>query len=508
MLVRTDLCCLLLVILAAVAEAQTPQARADDRAPELPREFRGAWVASVANIDWPSRPGLPTERQQAELLVLLDRAVQLRLNAVVLQVRPAADALYASELEPWSEYLTGEMGRPPVPFYDPLAFAVEEAHRRGLELHAWFNPFRARHSSARSPISPDHLSRTRPGLVKQYGRSLWMDPGEADVRRHSLRVIMDVVRRYDIDGVHIDDYFYPYRERDALGRALAFPDDASWDRYRRAGGRLGREDWRRNNVDLFVEALYTTLKREKPLVRFGISPFGIWRPGYPAGITGLDAYTELYADSRKWVRNGWVDYFVPQLYWPLAQQAQSYPLLLEWWVAQNLKGRHLWPGNFTSRVDTGAAGWHPAEIVSQIEATRAQAGASGNIHFSMRPLLLDRQGIATALESGPYRSPALVPASPWLDRRAPGRPTVRLDAQIPSGRAFRLYLTPAAGERPWLWALQIRTDGQWTTEIVPGWERTVVVGAPNSQLPDRVVITAIDRAGNESTPVVVTGFSR
>ena len=497
-----------LVLATSGAGGQPPADDADDRPPVLQREFRGAWVASVANIDWPSRPGLAAERQQAELLVLLDRAVQLRLNAVVLQVRPAGDALYASELEPWSEYLTGEMGRAPVPWYDPLAFAVEEAHRRGLELHAWFNPFRARHASARSPIAATHLSRTRPGLVKQYGRSLWMDPGEAEVRRHSLRVIMDVVRRYDIDGVHIDDYFYPYRERDSSGRSIGFPDDVSWNRYLRSGGRLSRDDWRRNNVDLFVEALYTSLKREKPRVRFGISPFGIWRPGHPATVTGLDAYTELYADSRKWLRNGWVDYFAPQLYWPIAQQAQSYPLLLEWWVAQNHKGRHLWPGNFTSRVDTALTAWRATEIVRQVDATRGQAGASGNIHFSIRPLLLDREGIATALESGPYREAALVPASGWLDSRPPGRPAARAEPQVAGGRALRVQLAPAPGEQPWLWALRIRTGQEWTTEIMPGWKRTAVIGATAGRLPDRILVTAIDRVGNESPAASVAGLAR
>ena len=488
---------LLSIILPAVAVRAQPAASPGDGGPAITREFRGAWVASVANIDWPSRPGLTSERQQAELLALLDRAAQLRLNAVILQVRPAADALYASRLEPWSEYLTGEMGKAPVPFYDPLAFAVTEAHRRGLELHAWFNPFRARHASARSPVSSDHVSNTRRMLVKAYGRSLWLDPGEPEARQYSLNVIMDVVRRYDIDGVHIDDYFYPYRERDGSGRLITFPDDASWRAYRRSGGRLTRDDWRRRNVDLFVESVYKAMKREKPLVRFGVSPFGIWRPGTPPQVTGLDPYTELYADSRKWLRNGWLDYFAPQLYWPMDQAGQAYPVLLEWWSGQNVKHRHLWPGNFTSRVDSGRTAWLPSEIVRQITATRAQDGATGNIHFSMRALMMDREGIATTLEDGPYREHALVPASTWLDRRAPGRPTLRVDRDSTGSRALRLRVTPAAGETPWLWAVRIRTTGTWAVEIVPGWQRTIVVGSGEGGRPDRVSVSAVDRAGNE-----------
>ncbi|MDP9348286.1 MAG: family 10 glycosylhydrolase, partial [Gemmatimonadota bacterium] len=282
------------------------------------------WVASVANIDWPSRPGLSVAQQQAELLLILDRCAALRMNAVVLQVRPAADALYRSPHEPWSEYLTGEQGRDPG--YDPLEFAIAEAHRRGLELHAWFNPYRARHPSARAPNAPGHVSRTRPEWVKSYGRNLWMDPGEPAVQDQTVRVILDVVRRYDVDGVHLDDYFYPYPENDpATRQPLPFPDSASYARYQAAGGRLGRDDWRRSNVDGLVQRLHREIRSAKPWVRFGISPFSIWRAGFPAGVRGFDPYEQLYADSRKWLVNGWVDYFAPQLYQPIGHTAQGYP---------------------------------------------------------------------------------------------------------------------------------------------------------------------------------------
>src|SRR5579871_770045 len=220
--------------------------------PPLPnREFRAVWIATVANIDWPSRPGLPVEQQQEELLTILDMAAQLKLNAVILQVRPACDALYDSKLEPWSEYLTGTQGTPPSPYYDPLEFAVTEAHKRGLELHAWFNPYRARHIIAKSPLASGHIGKTHPELVKSYGGYLWLDPGERAVQDYSLRVILDVVHRYDIDGVHIDDYFYPYRVKDSRKQEVPFPDDASWQRYVTRGGKQNRDEWRRQNVDTF-----------------------------------------------------------------------------------------------------------------------------------------------------------------------------------------------------------------------------------------------------------------
>jgi uncharacterized lipoprotein YddW (UPF0748 family) len=491
---------LLLGLLAACAPgpvATAPTVPAD--VPPLEREFRGVWVASVANIDWPSQPGLSTAEQQAELLRILDRAVELRLNAVVLQIRPAADAFYASPYEPWSEYLTGEMGRAPDPYYDPLEFAVAESHRRGLELHAWFNPYRARHPSARSPISADHLSRTHPQIVREYGNFLWMDPGEPEVQEHSLRVMLDVVRRYDLDGVHIDDYFYPYPVSEA-GQPVPFPDEPSWERYRRGGGTLERDDWRRQNVDQFIERLYREIKREKPWVKFGISPFGIWRPGHPPQIrTMFDQYAHLYADARKWLVEGWMDYYTPQLYWPIAQTPQSYPVLLRWWVEQNAHGRHIWPGNFTSRVIGGAQPLWPArEVLAQIYVTRGQAGATGNIHFSMRALLGDPDSLATKLATEAYAQPALPPASPWLGTGSPGAPEARWDR---TGGAGRLALQPGRGTAPRWWVVRLRTAAGWTTEILPGWMLTHEV--PDGAGIEQVVVTAVDRVGNEGPAAVI-----
>ncbi|MCX6922089.1 MAG: family 10 glycosylhydrolase, partial [Verrucomicrobia bacterium] len=348
--------------------------------PEPVREFRGVWVATVANIDWPSVKTLSTREQQAELRAILDRAAQLKLNVVIFQIRPACDALYASRFEPWSEFLTGTMGKPPEPFYDPLAFAVEEAHKRGLELHAWFNPYRARLLGTKSPAAPNHISRARPQLVRQYGEFLWLDPGEKEVQDYSLNVVMDVLRRYDVDGIHFDDYFYPYKAHDSSGRDLDFPDDLSWRRFG-AGGKLSREDWRRENVNQFIQRVYKSIKAVKPWVKFGVSPFGIWRPTYPPPIRGLDAYAMLYADSRKWLVNGWVDYFAPQLYWEIDAPDRSFRALLRWWAEQNPKGRTLVPGMDSTRIGGKSnfqAPWQPREIVNQIRLTRTQRGVSGH----------------------------------------------------------------------------------------------------------------------------------
>lgn len=485
------------ILLLALA-LPTPLLSQED-VPPVTREFRGVWVATVGNIDWPSRPGLNVWEQQGELIAILNRAVQLHMNAIVLQVRPAADAMYASSLEPWSEYLTGQMGRPPEPAYDPLAFAVEEAHKRGLELHAWFNPFRAHHPSAKSDISTNHVSMTDPELVRQYGRYEWMDPGDSMVRHRSIAVITDVVKRYDVDGIHIDDYFYPYKEKDSAGTLLDFPDSVTWKRYVASGGTLTRDDWRRSNVDAFVRDLYSSIKKTKPWVKFGISPFGIWRPGYPEQIKGFDAYSEIYADSKKWLNEGWLDYFTPQLYWPIARADVSYPVLLRWWVSENTKGRNIWPGNFTSRVgSTGADSWKSQEILDQIANTRLTDGATGNVHFSAKVFMQNRDSIVEKLLAGPYSGPALVPASPWLDSIAPRAPAASMYRDSVT-RAITLQIVPRGTEVPWLWVVRYRVGPEWTTLILPVAQSLHMFdGGARSMPPDEVAVSAVDRTGNES----------
>jgi uncharacterized lipoprotein YddW (UPF0748 family) len=453
-----------------------------DHPPPAPREFRAAWVATVANIDWPSRPGLGAAALRAEALALLDTAQGLGLNALVLQVRPAGDAIYPSTLEPWTEFLSGEQGRPPwLPgeaAWDPLAFWVDEAHRRGMELHAWFNPYRARHSAARSPLVAPHIALREPGVVKAYGEMLWMDPAEPAAVAQTLAVVADVLRRYDIDGVHIDDYFYPYPvpapgARD--GAELPFPDDAAWARYQASGGTLARDDWRRAQVDHMVQALQRTVRETRADVRFGISPFGLPRPDRrPAGITGFSQFDKLYADAEKWLENGWLDYWVPQLYWPIARLGQQFPVLLDYWLAQNPQQRHLWPGLFTSRVGTagvaaqGVPGniWPAREIADQLALLRSRPAAGGHIHFSLIALHQNRDGLATLLRQGTYTTPALVPATPWLSAPAVGLPGLRR-VNGPAGLRVRIEAAQA-GAAPQRWAVWRRLPATGTA-TAPRW---------------------------------------
>jgi uncharacterized lipoprotein YddW (UPF0748 family) len=489
-----------------------------DMPPAAPREFRAAWVSTVANIDWPSKQNLSAAQQQLEAIAILDRAKAMNLNAIVLQVRPSADAIYASQIEPWSEYLTGSQGKPPQPWYDPLKFWVTQAHARGLELHAWFNPYRARHNNSKSPAAPNHITRTNPAAVKTYGKFLWMDPGEESAVKQTLDVVLDVVRRYDIDGVHIDDYFYPYpveaqvvpnaatgAEGAALDGKLAkaeldFPDDPAWQRYLAGGGKLDRPSWRRQNVNHLIQAMYEGIHKEKSWVRFGISPFGLGRPDRrPPGISGFSQYDKLYADAETWLQNGWLDYFTPQLYWPIKQPAQAYDVLLDYWIGQNTMGRHIWPGLYTSRVGIAppTKDYPPQEIIEQIAVTRTRPTAGGHVHFSMAALMENRKGIADQLRTVSYATPALAPATPWLGKATPEAPSV---AATRKGNAVRLKL--AAGKAHAVFAVWSRYGGQWRFAVVPAsraeWD---VADDATLGAADLVVVSGVDRLGNESARV-------
>lgn len=446
--------------------------------PAAQREMRGVWLTTVNNTDWPSRPGLGVAEQQEEMRAFLDCFTGMNLNAVMFHVRPSADALYDSRIEPWSDYLSGELGKAPDPFYDPLAFAVEEAHRRGLELHAWLNPYRARHPLTIPITSPDHIARVHPEFVKTYGRFYWLDPGEPEVRRYVVGVVRDIVQRYDIDAIHFDDYFYPYPENDA-----EFPDEES---YRKYGAGLTRNAWRRRNVDLFIKEVSAAIREEKPWVRFGISPFGIWRPGHPASVRGLDAYDRIFADSKRWLQSGWIDYFVPQLYWGRSAPQQRFDHLLTWWSRQNRRRRHLWPGLAAHRVNSGRPNaFVPEEIDEQILRARAERGVSGYVLFTAGSLMRNRGGLADRL-AVLNRDEALVPEASWLRDAAPAAPSMTLERR---GGVMRVSMR-AEGARKWV--VQYRIGRRWFTHVVADASRDVPGAA------EEVRVAAVGRSGKLS----------
>ncbi|HEY9229315.1 MAG TPA: family 10 glycosylhydrolase, partial [Gemmatimonadaceae bacterium] len=344
-----------------------------------------------------------------------------------------------------------------------------------------------------------HVSRSNPSLVRSYDQYLWMDPGDPEVRRRSVRVIVDVAKRYDVDGVHIDDYFYPYPVNNSAGRRVEFPDSVTYARYVKAGGKLAKDDWRRENVDKLVEALYKGVHEVKPWVKVGISPFGIWRPGNPPQVSGFDAFAELYADARKWMQRGWADYMAPQLYWPISRPQQSFPVLLDWWLKENTKKRHVWPGLATYRILDSSAARHISaqEIVDEIDSTRVRPGSQGHIHFSMTVLMKNPDSLFEKL-SARYAESALVPASPWLGATPPGKPIVSLGHSAATGEPF-ISLAPAKGGTAWLWVVRTRVGGAWSHQVLPGWLRV-------HRLPDDVQmasVTAISRTGIEGPATTV-----
>ncbi|MEM1099109.1 MAG: family 10 glycosylhydrolase [Planctomycetota bacterium] len=530
--------------MAPVASAQdnaldvaTPEAAAmSPDIPDVPREFRAAWIATVANIDWPTKPGLTTQQQQDEMLALLDLCVEMNLNAVIFQIRPHADAMYESAIEPWSYYLTGEQGKAPDPAYDPLAFTVQEAHARGIEVHVWLNPYRANHPIQQrgtkdakgnvvipgsDVIAENHVSQTMPdGVVKfKDGDGFWwMDPADPRIQQQSLDVIADVLQRYDVDAIHFDDYFYPYP---SYNDGKDFPDDPTYDAYVEAGGVLPRADFRRKAVNDFVEALHHLIRREAPNVKFGISPFGIPRPGNPHYIQGFDQYEQLYADAHLWMRQGWIDYMAPQLYWEIRNPDQSFVGLLQWWHANNPKGIHVWPGLYTSRLlgaTPEARRFDDDEIPQQVKWSRVladnpEAVSAGHIHFSIKALQQNARGVADTLKAKHYTDEALVPASPWLSEGA--APAPRIAAERDGDEVTVAKLEAGDGLN---WVVQLGVidgeDSAWTHDIVPAAEQSATLKLPKLEGPAdpdadsdaeptiTVAVFTVDRAGVASAKSV------
>ncbi len=377
--------------------------------PEMPREFRGVWIATVANIDWPISSTDPYEKQKRDFLELLDYYKNLNFNAVIVQIRTAGDAFYPSNLAPWSKYLTGKQGQAPKTDENPLSWMIKESHARGLEFHAWLNPYRATMNLTTEGLSPDHAYNLHRNWMLKYGTQYYFNPGLPEVKAHLLSVIKEIVDNYDIDAIHFDDYFYPYKiaKQD-------FPDKSTYDKYKKPG--QSQDDWRRENVNQLILALNQTIKQSKPWVQFGISPFGVWRnqnmdPKGSPTRAGQTNYDDLYADVLLWMKNGWVDYMLPQLYWSMDHKLASHKVLNDWW-AKNHYNTNVYIGNgpYKIREDSDVAWNNPREINSQISYTRTLPTIQGNAFFSAKSMKLKNQDVAQLLKSELYNEPTLPPA--------------------------------------------------------------------------------------------------
>ncbi len=387
-------------------------------------EFRGVWLATVDNIDWPARGDYNPESQKREYIRQLDMHARNGMNAIIGQVRPAADAFYPSPFEPWSQWLTGAQGKAPIPFYDPLQFMIDEAHKRGFEYHAWCNPYRANYAIGKSSISPTHISKLYPEWFLQYGGTLYFDPGNKDAQQWVVNVVRDIVHRYDVDAIHMDDYFYPYR---IAGKA--FPDTAS---YRKWGHGMDKEEWRRSNCESIILALNRAIKAEKPWVKFGISPFGVWRnqkddPEGSATQAGVTNYDDLYADILLWAEMGWIDYIAPQLYWETGFARADFSVLVDWW-SKHTYGRHLYIGQGIYRaLEPKSRAWHdPTQLPRQLDLIRANKNVQGSIYFSSRTFYSNPNGWNDTLQNHYYKTQAQIPVMPWLPTR-PQAGVVRCD---------------------------------------------------------------------------------
>ncbi len=379
---------------------------------ESKREMRAVWVATVKNIDWPSSPELTSLEQQQEILVMLNRFQQLKINAIFLQVRPCSDSFYNSDLEPLSMYLTGEQGKPLVPYYDPLQFIIDEAHKRCIEVHAWMNPYRVAMTADTATLHPNHLYFKKPYLFVEYGDKLYFDPAYDETREFLNKVVADVVTRYDVDAIHFDDYFYPYRVSNK-----DFPDKNSFAQYPRGFSVEKKDDWRRNNVNLVIAELQKTIKSLKPWVEFGISPFGVWRnidkdPRGSQTKAGITNYDDLYADILMWLKEGTIDYVVPQLYWEIGKKNADYAVLIDWWN-KNAYSKNLYIGLFASGLGVNkTSAWHSGnELIRQMRMNEDFDNVNGVAFYSAAPFLKNPQGLLDSLASDFYQYWAIPPVA-------------------------------------------------------------------------------------------------
>ncbi len=469
-------------------------------------ELRGAWIASVANIDWPTGPGQSPEKQRNDLIQMLDELQKSGLNAVFLQIRPECDALYQSNYEPWSYWLTGRQGRAPEPFYDPLQFAIEEAHKRGMELHAWFNPFRAEKTIGAYTLAANHVVNTHPDWILSFTETdtkmRILNPGIPDVRQHITNVIMDVVNRYDIDGVHFDDYFYPYPPNQISNTNKDYQTYLTYKHGDASDNNI--HDWRRENINLLMKMVYDSIQAVKPWVKFGVSPFGIYKNGVPPGIVGMDAYSVIYCDPLAWLNDGSVDYLTPQLYWKIGG-SQDFSKLLNWWADQtSAKGRHLYPGHIFG------SSFSVYELPNQLGLVRNNSDAQGDVYFSAKHFGYNTLNFAYKVQSDYYRFPALPPKMEWKNLTPPDPPLTFEFSQPASDETYRFVwqVQQASGIDSIIRVVIYRFDEQPVDVSPPSESSKIfkiiggtqyipeVTQTQNSEV--YFALTAIDRNNNES----------
>ncbi len=473
-------------------------------------EFRGAWIATVDNIDWPSKGNFNVDSQKAEYTRMLDMHLRNGINAVIVQVRPATDAFYPSPYEPWSEWLTGKQGMPPSPYYDPLQFMIEETHKRGMEFHAWCNPYRAEFKIGQSSIAPTHVTKLHPEWFLAYGDKRYFDPGNKEAQQFVVKVIRDIVSRYDVDAIHFDDYFYPYRIP-----GQEFPDNNSFEKY---GNGMSREDWRRSNVDSVILMLSKAIREEKKYCRFGISPFGVWRnkdkdPEGSATKAGQTNYDDLYANILLWLKEGWIDYVAPQLYWEFGHSAAPFEVLLDWW-SKHTYGKQCFIGLGIYRAGSNAAWREKSQLPRMIQAMRNTPNIHGAIYFSSKTFEKNPNGWSDSLRNNYYRLPALVPAGDDSAHSNPPAPSVKILLATSNGNGPILEIIGLPSSLPVkqfvLYAFdqgdQARdmNDVRNIYKIIPAVNGTAQLVIP--QLPDKnkmLAVSAVDLDNRESglTPV-------
>lgn len=474
-------------------------------------EFRAVWIATVVNIDWPKSGSDPIEKQKTDYIEILDTYKKLNYNAVIVQIRSVGDAFYPSKLAPWSKYLTGKEGRPPAPYFDPLEWMITEAHSRGFEFHAWLNPYRATMNLNTADLSPQHDFFKHPEWMIKYGGKYYYNPALPEVQTHLIKVVDEVVRNYDIDAIHFDDYFYPYKIP-----GENFNDTASFKKY---GEGMSLPDWRRLNVNNFVKYCSYSIKTIKPWVQFGISPFGVWRnksvdPRGSDTNSGQTNYDDLFADPMEWMEKCWIDYLLPQLYWSIDHRTASYAKLIKWW-AENSINTAIYIGNGSYKVNTDSdKKWNiPSEIPNQIDMTRSYTNIGGNAFFSAKSFVNRNKAVTDLLMQNQYKYPALpyvVPKSRRTDIEFPtvhsiktNNLTSNVTLNYPSFSKIRYVMVYEAKNNS---KININDPSQIIDKIAfKEKENNITIKVQNSLLEknNSCAISFVDYFGNESKAVLL-----